>query len=79
MSTTTNEQAANTVFIDDKEYAYSDLSGGAQYAYRQLISLRDQLMDVAMKRDQLAAAQSVFEVELRKALDPEEVAEEVEG
>jgi hypothetical protein len=69
----TNEQVANTVFIDDKEYAYSDLSEGAQYAYRQLISLRDQIMDAAMKRDQLVAAQSVFEGELRKALDPEEV------
>jgi len=57
-STETNKE---TVFINNAEYDYDDLSEKAKVSYQHLISLRTQLAEVGMKRDQLLAAQSVFE------------------
>ena len=57
----------NTVMINDSSYVFDDLSEKAKVSYQQLLSLRNQMADLSMKQQQLAAAQSVFE----KALEGE--------
>ena len=66
-STETNKE---TVFINDAEYVYADLSEKSKVSYQHLISLRNQLAEANMKRDQLLAAQSVFESVLTEELAP---------
>lgn len=61
--------------INDSEYVFDDMSEKAQVSYRQLLSLRNQMADLAMKQQQLAAAQSVFEQTLEAELAEEEVKE----
>jgi chaperonin cofactor prefoldin len=61
----------NTVMINDSSYVFDDMSEKAQAAYQQLLSLRNQMADLSMRQQQIAAAQSVFE----KALE-EELAEQ---
>jgi len=58
----------NAVTINDTEYNFEDLSEKAQMSYQQLLSLRNQMMDLSMKQQQLAAAQSVFEKVLEEEL-----------
>ena len=57
------------------------MSEKAQVSYQQLLSLRNQMADLAMKQQQLAAAQSVFEQTLEAELNAEppegELAEKV--
>jgi len=66
---------SNVVMINDSEYVFDDMSEKAQVSYRQLLSLRNQMVDLAMKQQQLAAAQSVFEQTLEAELAEEEVKE----
>lgn len=61
----------NTVMINDSSYIFEDMTEKAQVSYQQLLSLRNQMADLSMKQQQVAAAQSVFE----KALE-EELAEQ---
>ncbi len=61
----------NTVMINDSSYVFEDMTEKAQVSYQQLLSLRNQMADLSMKQQQVAAAQSVFE----KALE-EELAEQ---
>ena len=61
----------NTVMINDSSYIFEDMTEKAQVSYQQLLSLRNQMADLSMKQQQIAAAQSVFE----KALE-EELAEQ---
>jgi len=58
----------NAVTINDTEYNFEELSEKAQMSYQQLLSLRNQMMDLSMKQQQLAAAQSVFEKVLEEEL-----------
>jgi len=69
----------DTVFINETEYVYSELSEKAQVSYQQLISLRNQLAELGMKRDQLGAAQSVFENVLQEEIDPDKKEQPTEG
>jgi len=59
---------SNVVMINDSKYVFSDMSEKAQVSYQQLLSLRNQMADLAMKQQQLAAAQSVFEQTLEAEL-----------
>jgi len=61
----------NVVMINDSKYVFDDMSEKAQVSYQQLLSLRNQMADLSMRQQQIAAAQSVFE----KALE-EELAEQ---
>lgn len=67
----------NVVYINDSKYIFDDMSEKAQVSYQQLLSLRNQMTDLSMKQQQIAAAQSVFEqaleAELAKAEDVEAV------
>ncbi len=63
----------NVVMINDSKYVFDDMSEKAQVSYQQLLSLRNQMADLSMRQQQIAAAQSVFE----KALE-EELAEQPE-
>ena len=69
----------DTVFINETEYVYCELSEKAQVSYQQLISLRNQLAELGMKRDQLGAAQSVFENVLQEEIDPDKKEQPTEG
>jgi chaperonin cofactor prefoldin len=63
--------------INDVEYDFDTMTGTAQASYQQLLSLRNQMADLQMRSQQIAAAQSVFEqaleAELAKAEDDEAV------
>ena len=71
----------NVVYINGRKYIFDDMSEKAQVSYQQLLSLRNQMADLAMKQQQLAAAQSVFEQTLEAELNAEppegELAEKV--
>ena len=64
----------NTVMINDSSYVFEDMTEKAQVSYQQLLSLRNQMADLSMKQQQIAAAQSVFEKSLAEELaeQPEE-------
>jgi len=62
----------NTVVINDVSYIFEDLSEKAQVSYQQLLSLRNQMSELSMKQQQLAAAQSVFEQTLEAELAEED-------
>ena len=64
----------NVVYINDSKYIFDDMSEKAQVSYQQLLSLRNQMADLSMKQQQVAAAQSVFEqtLEAELAEQPEE-------
>jgi len=59
---------SNVVMINDSSYVFDDLSEKAKVSYQQLLSLRNQMADLSMKQQQLAAAQSVFEQTLEAEL-----------
>lgn len=61
----------NVVMINDKEYVFESMTENAQRAYKQLLSLRNQLADLQIRADQITAAQSVFEQILEKEIDEE--------
>ena len=58
----------NVVMINDSSYIFEDMTEKAQVSYQQLLSLRNQMADLAMKQQQIAAAQSVFEKSLEEEL-----------
>ena len=58
----------NTVMINDSSYIFEDMTEKAQVSYQQLLSLRNQMADLSMKQQQIAAAQSVFEQSLQAEL-----------
>ena len=58
----------NTVMINDSSYIFEDMTEKAQVSYQQLLSLRNQMADLSMKQQQIAAAQSVFEKLLEEEL-----------
>ncbi len=58
----------NTVMINDSSYVFEDMTEKAQVSYQQLLSLRNQMADLSMKQQQIAAAQSVFEKLLEEEL-----------
>ncbi len=54
--------------INDSSYVFEDMTEKAQVSYQQLLSLRNQMADLSMKQQQIAAAQSVFEKLLEEEL-----------
>ena len=67
----------NTVMINDSSYIFEDMTEKAQVSYQQLLSLRNQMADLSMKQQQIAAAQSVFEKALEEELaKPDAVVDE---
>jgi len=58
----------NVVMINDSSYVFEDMTEKAQVSYQQLLSLRNQMADLSMKQQQVAAAQSVFEQSLEEEL-----------
>ena len=58
----------NTVMINDSSYTFEDMTEKAQVCYQQLLSLRNQMSEMDMRMQQIAAAQSVFEKTLEEEL-----------
>ena len=58
----------NTVMINDSSYVFEDMTEKARVCYQQLLSLRNQMSEMDMRMQQLAAAQSVFKKTLEEEL-----------
>lgn len=68
----------NVVMINDEEYVFDLMTDNAKGAYKQLLSLRNQLADLQMRADQITAAQSVFEQILEKEISSQSTEEQLQ-
>jgi hypothetical protein len=62
---------SNVININGTEHDFDELSDKAKVAYQQLLSISNQMRNLEIQLDQLAAARSVFEPILSEEIDAE--------